>query len=123
MNIFSWSKAFGFGALIWLIMFAIVSALVGFDVTMTSIWWALLVAVIAGFASYIFAGYSNMESSGQAFGYGIIWVIIGLVLDFIVTKQFEPNIFSSWVYWGGYALVLLAPWFRLEARSGSHAPA
>lgn len=123
MNNFSWSRAFGFGVLAWLIMFAATSALVGFKVNMASVWWGLGIAVIAGLTSFILAGYSKIESSNQALGYGAMWVVMGLALDLVISWQFNSSIFTSWEYWVGYALVLIAPWLEYELRgTGVHHP-
>ena len=51
---FSWTKALGFGALIWLIMFALVSAMVGFKIY-DSTWMQIIAALVAGVLAYLFA--------------------------------------------------------------------
>ena len=47
MNKFKWGKAFGFGALIWSIMFVVAAILVGLSVAL-SVWAMFALAVIAG---------------------------------------------------------------------------
>lgn len=121
MNNFNWYKAIGFGVIIWLIMFAGVSAFVGFGFTMTSIGWSLAVAALVGILSYLFAISSNAENSGQAIAYGAIWVAIGMILDYLISRQFNSGIFSSWTYWLGAVLILFAPWLEYEIQGvGAH---
>lgn len=119
MNNFSWSKALGFGALIWAVMFAITSAFVGFGFNMNSMLWSLITAGVSGVLAYFFSGYIKTFGSWQALGYGLSWVIVGVTLDLIITRQFNSAIFGTWEYSVGYALVLFAPWLKLAANPGT----
>jgi hypothetical protein len=112
MNNFSWTKALGFGVLLWLIMFAVVSALVGFG-WYGSLFTQVIAAVVSGIAAYVLAAYVPMRSSSQAFGYGFLWVGIAVVLDAVISLQYQAGLLGSWTYWLGSALVLFAPWFHL----------
>jgi len=118
MNNFSWSKAIGYGAIIWLIIFAFVSGLVGLGLY-GSVWVQLGIALLVGILAYVFAQSTAVKGIPQALSYGIIWVIIGLLLDLVVTMRFEPAIFSSWTLWIGYALTLLAPLAVMELHRNS----
>ncbi|MBU6447410.1 hypothetical protein KGQ24_01025 [Patescibacteria group bacterium] len=116
MNKFNWLKGISFGILIWLAAFVIGAILVAMGAVL-NVWWMLVLAVIAGALSYIFAGNANPRTTGQAFGYGITWAVIGLVLDLAVTYRFSGTtvIAGMWTYWLGYALVLMAPWLNVGA--------
>ena len=89
-------------------MFVIVSAFVGFNIY-GSIAMQAVAAIIAGVLSMIFAKKLKITNAGLALAYGVSWLVIGVILDFIVTVKFNPTVFSSWPYWLGYALILLAP--------------
>jgi hypothetical protein len=121
VNNFSWTKAFGFGIAIWLIMFLVAAVLVsGMGIALGSGLW-LVLAVLAGIISYSFALGVDSESYGEALGYGAIWAAVGIILDAIISYRFQSNIFSQWQYYLAYALVLLAPWFEYEMQgSGAH---
>lgn len=121
MNNFSWSKGFGFGIIMWAILFAVGTILVLFGVSL-SVGWMIALAAAAGILSYSFAIGAQSENSGQAFGYGFLWATIGIVLDLIITRQFSAanGIFGNWAYWVGYALALLAPWVEYEIQSAHH---
>lgn len=105
----NWKKAVGFGFLFWVIMFAIVSALVALKFY-GNIWGKVVTVVIGFVVAYVLANYAKPRSIGTAFGFGISWVIIGLILDFLITTRFEPNLFRFRSLWVGYLVVLLAPW-------------
>ncbi len=109
----NWKKAIGFGVLLWIIMFVVVSVLVGFDVY-KYLWVQVVAAIIAGVVSLVLAGYVKPHKAGLALGYGLTWVIVGIILDLIITTRFDPTVFSSWILWLGYALVLLAPLLKVR---------
>ncbi len=107
----NWKKTIGFGALIWVIMFAVVSALIGFKVFDLS--WAKIVTVLAaGISSYIFAGYARPENSSRALMFGISWVLTGFILDWFISLKFNSLLFYSRTLWAGYVLIFLAPLLR-----------
>lgn len=103
----NWKKGIGYGALLWLIMFALVSVLLNSYYLYA--WMPIIIAIIAGVISFILAKYIKPINTKMALSYGLLWVIVGLVLDFFVTKQFNPDIFNAWSLWLGYISVLLAP--------------
>ncbi len=122
MNKFSWSKAIGFGFLIWAIMAVTLWALGGIT-SMSTLWAHGLVAVAGTIAAFFLAQNVKAESGMQAAGYGIAWVAIVLILDFVVTHRFDVHIFAIWQYWLGAALVFVSPWIETEVQqnlSASH---
>jgi len=109
----NWKKAIGFGALLWMIVFIVVCIFIGFNIY-GSLWLDILTAIIAGFVSFVLAGYVKPNKAAIALGYGFSWVVVGLILDAIITMRFNPEIFSSWALWLGYGLALLAPLLRVK---------
>lgn len=108
----NWTKAIGFGVLIWLIMFAVVSVIS--DWYQGNTWVKIVVILLAGAIAFFLAGYVKPSSAGLAIGYGLVWVVVGLALDYLITKRFNSEIFSLWSVWTGYALILLAPLLKVE---------
>ncbi len=94
-------------------MFVIVSIFIGFDVY-KFVWMQGIIAIIAGVVAFILAGMVKPAKIVLALAYGLIWVVIGLVLDAVVTMRFNAEIFSSWSLWFGYLLVLFVPVLRVE---------
>ena len=114
----NWKKAITFGAVIWVLMFVIVSIFIGFKIY-NYFWIKLITAIIAGAISYFLAGQIKPNKAKTALSYGLAWVIIGIILDSIVTMRFNPAIFSSRALWLGYVLVLLAPLLQVK-KSGAN---
>lgn len=106
-------KAIGFGIVIWALMFVIVSIFIGFKIYDSRLMKGVTV-VIAGIISYIFAGYTKPTKFSQALAYGASWVVIGIILDSLITVNFNPAIFTARSLWAGYALVLVAPLLRIK---------
>ena len=109
----NWKKAIGFGIVIWILMFVIVSIFIGFKIY-GSVVMSIITALIAGVLSFLFAGKLNLKSVGLALGYGIVWLIIGYLLDLIITSRFNAQILSFWSLWLGYVLILLAPLLTIK---------
>jgi len=111
----NWKKAAIFGVFLWILMFVIVSVFIAFDIYKFA-FMGVVTAVIAGAISYTLARKVKPNTASLALSYGLIWVIIGIVLDTIVTTRFNSEIFSSWSLWLGYSLVLLAPLLILKKK-------
>ena len=115
MNKFDWFKAIGFGVLVWaaggLALWALTAT------TLSAGWAHGIVAAVIGITAYLFAINAKPEDVGQALGYGAVFVAVGMGLDALITRTFDPHIFTTWQYYLGYALALLAPLFRTELPS------
>lgn len=108
-----WKKIIGFGLLLWVILFAFVSALAGFKVY-GNIWGKMITIAVAAVLAFLFAKNIKPATVAKALGLGIIWVAVAAILDFFITIRFEPNLFKMRSLWVGYAVILLAPLaFRL----------
>ncbi|MFH1112146.1 MAG: hypothetical protein V1712_03730 [Patescibacteria group bacterium] len=114
-EIMNWKKAIGFGLLLWIIMFVVISVFVGFDIY-KYIWIQIVTALIAGIISYILTGKIKPSIFSLALSYGLVWVAIGLILDLVVTTRFNAAIFSSWTLWLGYILILVVPVLKVKKR-------
>lgn len=109
----NWKKAIGYGVALWVLMFVIISILIAYKIY-EGVIVAIVVAIISGIISYILAGYAKPTKISEALMYGFTWVVVGVILDVIVTRRFNAAIFSEWSLWLGYALVLLAPIVRVK---------
>ncbi len=103
-----WKKAIGFGVALWILMFVIVSVLLAFKLYISDE-PSIIVAILAGIVAYFLAGYAKPSNRLQGFKFGLTWVAVGLILDWLITTKFAPEIFQDWTLWFGYALVLAAP--------------
>jgi len=109
----NWKKAIGFGILIWLIMFALVSATLGWY---EQLWFRIILSIIAGAISFVLSGHIKPSNFSKALVYGIIFVLTGVILDFIVTRRFNGAIFSDWTLWLSYLLIWLAPTLKVQKK-------
>ena len=103
-----WKKGIGYGLAIWVVMFVLVSALIAFKVYDIKI-VHYLAGLVAPILAYIFAGYIKPSDASKAIGYGIIFVAVVLIFDWLITTRFNADIFSSRTLWVSYGLTLSAP--------------
>ena len=104
----NWKKAVLYGLALWVLMFVIISVFVGFKIYENVI-TQVIGALIGGGISYFFVRKIGASSMLKALMYGASFVVVGLILDFAVTKRFNDQIFTTWTLWLGYGLVLLTP--------------
>jgi hypothetical protein len=105
----NWKKTISYGAVIWVLMFVIVSIFIGFGFYSPT-WSKGLIIIIGGIISYIVAKkYARPASSRMAISYGVSWAVVGVILDTIITARFDPTVFQSKTYWVSYLVILLAP--------------
>lgn len=109
----NWKKAIGYGVLLWVLMFVIVSVFIAYDLH-DIFWMQIIEALIAGLISLMLAGRLQLSKAGEAFAYGLLWVVVGLVLDLFITMKFAPDFFTTWTVWLAYILVLLAPLLKIK---------
>lgn len=109
----NWKKGVVSGIALWILMFVIVSVLIAFNVYATTT-GKVVTIVIAGIISLFLAQRVKPSSAGVAATYGFLWVVIGLILDAIITTRFNPSIFAAKSLWIGYLVVLLAPLFAVK---------
>ena len=116
MNKFNWTKALGFGVLIWAVM-AVALFILGNIQSIGPLWAHGIVAALGGVSALLLASNVKAESGTQAAGYGLVFAAVVLVLDLAVTQWFDAHIFASWQYWLGPALAFVAPWLQTETRT------
>lgn len=107
------AKIIGFGVLIWVVMLVVgfVLGVLGMGNSMVT---GIIIAIVMALLALWLAGYLRLTSAGKAFLAGIIWVVIGLVLDYFITQKFMSGLYSNWLYWVSYLLILLMPMFRVK---------
>ncbi len=114
MNTFNWSKALGFGVLVWAIMASLLWILASFA-SLDPVWAHGIVAVVGGIAAYFLGRNTRPEHLDQGLGYGFTWAAIVILLDFAIIQWFDAHIFNAWQQWMSYALVFVAPLLQIEA--------
>ncbi len=74
----------------------------------------VVIIILSGLLSFVAAKYVRPKKVSEALAYGLSWVVIGVILDLLVTRQFKADIFTSKALWVGYLLILLAPLLRVK---------
>jgi uncharacterized membrane protein YjjP (DUF1212 family) len=108
-------KAIGSGLLIWIVMFAFVSAFLGFYNQYD--YFKVLTIVVSGVVSLLVSYYLiKPKKIKDALAYIAIWLVIGILLDYFVTMQFNSSAFYSYFLWAGYFNMSVAPLLSLKAK-------
>jgi predicted Na+-dependent transporter len=108
-NWVNYKNIFGFGVLIYLVIFLIMSGFAAYDMRDTLTAKIITLAAIALVAFW--GGKSlNPANMAEALKHSIGWVVIIVVLDALITARFTGfGIFSQWNVLLGYVLVVLTP--------------
>lgn len=103
-------KIIGFGALIWVVAFMVVSVFIAFKISTDTVSAKIITIAAVFIATALIAKGLKPSSQIQAISFGIVWAIIGFILDAIITTRFtgwgifyQPNILI------GYLLIILTP--------------
>ena len=110
-------KALWFGILLWVIMFALASILLAYDYLHTLRGEVALLLVSVILALYL-ANLLKPNNLIRALAIGIVWGIIGIGLDLLITRPLAKaspiDFMTQWHYWLSYLLIILAPAFRIK---------
>jgi len=118
MNNFNWLKAVGFGVVIWAILFFVVWATTSIGI-FSSVWTQVVIAVIAAAVTYAFAGAARASDMGPALGYGVVFAVVGVILDLLISRQYIPELFNMWTYYLTYVAILFVPPIEAGLRGGT----
>jgi len=109
----NWKKALGFGVLVWIIMFVVISTLVAYQVVPSgggSTMMSIAMVVVSLVIVYLFAQFFVApKSPTEAMQYGLVFAVVGIILDLLVSQRFAPGMFASVVYWVNYILMIFVP--------------
>ncbi|MBI2436153.1 MAG: hypothetical protein HYV41_00175 [Candidatus Magasanikbacteria bacterium] len=112
-------RALGFSLLFWVIIFVIVSILMFLpwikesETRISVAWWILEIPVVLLLAKWYFK--TNHPDAKEGFLLGLLALIVGTILDLIITiplfisqQSQEPYLdyYSDWKMWVGFALLL-----------------
>jgi hypothetical protein len=113
----NFKKALGFGVLIWIVMFVVVSIFVAYKMVASgggSTIFSILMIILTLVLTYVVARYVAPKSHMDAIKYGLIFAVVGIVLDFLISQRFAPGMFSSVSYWVNYILMVFVPMLAVK---------
>jgi len=111
----NYKKVIGSGLLIWVVMFAFVSAFLGFYNQYD--YFKVLTITVSGVVSLLVAYYLvKPKNIKEALLCSAVWLIVGVLLDSFITMQFNSSIFYSQFLWAGYFTMVIAPFLSLKVK-------
>lgn len=106
----NYKKLIGYGVLIWVIVFAVVSAFIAFDIPSDNLFVNLVSLIAIIIATWFLAKNLKVKTQKEMIKYSLAWLIIAIILDLIVSVQFTGfGLFGRWHVLFGYLLILIVP--------------
>lgn len=103
-------KVIGYGALVWVVIFILISAFIGFSADAESTAVSIITLAAALIVAVLLAKNLKLNSTREALITGLIWVAAIVVLDAVISARFTGwDIFYRWNVIIGYLIVLLVP--------------
>jgi len=103
-------KVIGYGALVWVVVFILISAFIGFGADAETMAISIITLAALLIASVLLAKSLKLKSTREALITGLIWLVTIVVLDAIISARFTGwEIFYRWNVIVGYLLVLVIP--------------
>lgn len=100
-------KTIFYGVIIWAIIFAVATGIMNYISGMA---FEILMWLLSFGAAWYAAKKLVIKNQADGFSVGIVWVIVGLILDLLITRQFSGwGLFYAWTYWVSYIIILATP--------------
>lgn len=113
----NWKKVLIPPVAIYAVIFLFISALIGAKVNQEATWVWLITLVISVVGLYLGTQYAQPQSRKEGLMYGVLWLIILVVLDMVLTAPFAGwDYFSNWKSYIPYVLTILIPTLSLTAK-------
>ena len=108
----NWKKIVLPPVAIYAVIFLFISTLIGAKVPTGGVWITIVNFIITIVGLYLATNYAKPKNMQNGLVYGLIWLVIFVVLDLILTRPFAGwGYFASWKTWIVYALTILMPTF------------
>ena len=108
-------KFLGYGGIIWGVAFIVVSIFIGFKVSSQIIVQGITTLAVV-ITAFLLAKSLNVSTMKEMLKYSFSWVIVGLILDALITARFTGwEFFSRWEMWLGYLLILVVPLLAIKS--------
>jgi hypothetical protein len=104
-----YGKAIVSGFVFWAAMFTLVSMFIAFNLYNQYDAIKFLVSIFSGIIAILFADYLKIEKMKQALIFSLMWLVVGLLLDYFFSMKFNSQIFNSIYLWFGYGLMFVSP--------------
>ena len=112
-------KFLGYGGIIWGVAFIVASLFVGFKVSSQIIIQGITTLAVV-ITAFLLAKSLNVSAIKEMLKYSFSWVVVGLILDALITARFTGwGFFSRWDIWLGYLLILVIPLLAVKSEKGA----
>jgi len=106
----NYKKLIGYGVLIWVIVFAVVSAFIAFGVSSDNLFVNLVSLIAIIIAAWFLARNLKVKSQKEMVKYSLVWLAITVILDLAISIQFTGlELMAKWHVLLGYLLILIVP--------------
>ena len=106
----TWQKLILYPAAIWAVIYLFICLLIGFKIDQTANWVMVATTIISIVGLFIAARSAKAESLKKAIILGLVWALVMVVLDLVLTLPFAgAAYFRSWVTYLNYALIIIIP--------------
>lgn len=106
----TWKKLILYPAAIWAVIYLFICALIGFKLNASADWVMMVTTIISIIGLYIASRAANIKELKKALILGLMWVIVMVILDLVLTLPFTGvGYFSSWKTYLAYAITFLTP--------------
>ena len=106
----NWKKLVLYPAAIWAIIYLFICLLIGFKLNASANWVMIVTTLISVAGLYFFASAAEIKDWRKAIILAVIWVLVMLVLDLLLTRPFTGwAYFHSWKTYFSYGLTLVIP--------------
>lgn len=105
-----WKKLILYPLAIYAVIFLFISALIGFKIDQTAGWVTVATLAISIIGLYIASRAAKIDSMKNAVILGLVWVVVMIVLDLILTMPFTGvAYFKAWTTYLAYAITFIMP--------------
>lgn len=114
----NWKKVLIPPVAIYAVIFLFISALVGAKVNQEGMWVWLVSLIISVVGLYLGTQYAKPHTRKEGLTYGVLWLVIFVALDMILTAPFAGwDYFSNWKSYIPYVLTVIMPTLFLTKKS------
>lgn len=107
---FDWKKYLIPPVAIYAAIFLFISALIGAKADVEAPWVYIVSLVILIVGLYIATNNVKPKNMQEGLRYGIVWLVVLVILDLILTLPFTgPEFYSNWTPYVSYALTVAIP--------------
>ncbi len=106
---FNAKKLLLYPAVVWVVIYLFICILIGFKINTSADWVMMATTLISIVGLFYAAKIAGIKDFKKALLLGLVWVLVMVVLDLILTMPFVPGYFSNWKTYFSYGITFLMP--------------